>query len=269
MGRRMRFAAVMCACLAAMPPAFAASQTPDYSDLWFNPEDPGWGVSVTHGASTLFVVLFQYDSAGKPTWYVAPDVRLRPSVCQPVFTDPDCFPMFRGALYATTKPAGSGTGVSEVGTLTFESSFHALHRARLTYVVNGATFTRDIERQSNATENLSGTFIGAASGSSQCASLRPVATPATYSVQHTPASGQVLITEVAGGRSCEYRGTYVQQGRVGAIAGTSGQCSDGTTFTRFSAREVRVSTGSLSMHMTAVSSNGCSFWGQIGGARQP
>jgi hypothetical protein len=44
----------------------------DYTGMWWNPSESGWGVSVTHGASNqMFVALYHYDESGTPTWYVA------------------------------------------------------------------------------------------------------------------------------------------------------------------------------------------------------
>jgi photosystem II stability/assembly factor-like uncharacterized protein len=67
------------------------------TDLWWNPANPGWGVSVTqHAGGQMFVVWFTYDAAGKPTWrfvsggeWIAADT-------------------FRGTLYRSTGPYFKG-----------------------------------------------------------------------------------------------------------------------------------------------------------------
>ena len=41
-----------------------------FTDLWFNPDEPGWGVGVFHYKSTIFAVLFVYGATHQPTWYV-------------------------------------------------------------------------------------------------------------------------------------------------------------------------------------------------------
>ncbi|MES2934666.1 MAG: hypothetical protein V4805_14400 [Pseudomonadota bacterium] len=44
-----------------------------YSDLWFNPAEPGWGVGITQHGNTLFASWYTYDGAGKATWLVIAD----------------------------------------------------------------------------------------------------------------------------------------------------------------------------------------------------
>src|SRR4051794_13939962 len=40
--------------------AFATPQPIDATDLWINPDESGWGVSVFHQGDTLFASLFVY-----------------------------------------------------------------------------------------------------------------------------------------------------------------------------------------------------------------
>ena len=48
------------------------SATP-WQDMWWGgPVENGWGVSVVQHRDTLFCVIYAYDAAGKPTWYVMP-----------------------------------------------------------------------------------------------------------------------------------------------------------------------------------------------------
>ena len=52
----------------------AAPMTPDPTGMWYDPANPGWGLSVTEQGETLFVALFIYDANHKPAWYVASNV---------------------------------------------------------------------------------------------------------------------------------------------------------------------------------------------------
>ena len=45
----------------------------DYTDLWWNPAESGWGLAVTHRFNVIFLAWFVYDASGKPTWLVASD----------------------------------------------------------------------------------------------------------------------------------------------------------------------------------------------------
>ncbi len=47
------------------PPASA-----NYTALWWNPAESGWGVNFNHQGNTLFGTLFTYDASGAPLWLV-------------------------------------------------------------------------------------------------------------------------------------------------------------------------------------------------------
>ena len=42
-----------------------------YSDLWWNPQESGWGLNLVQQDETAFVTLFVYDAENRPTWYFA------------------------------------------------------------------------------------------------------------------------------------------------------------------------------------------------------
>jgi len=48
----------------------------DFSDLWWNPAEPGWGVSVTQRPNSAVAgTLFIYQASGEPLWLVFADMR--------------------------------------------------------------------------------------------------------------------------------------------------------------------------------------------------
>jgi hypothetical protein len=49
---------------------FSKADSP-FTDLWWNPDEGGWGVGIFHYRGALFAVLFVYGANGKPTWHVA------------------------------------------------------------------------------------------------------------------------------------------------------------------------------------------------------
>lgn len=52
---------------------FGDPSAPNFQDLWWAGfEENGWGVSIVQHRDVLFVVVFAYDAAGQPTWYVMP-----------------------------------------------------------------------------------------------------------------------------------------------------------------------------------------------------
>jgi hypothetical protein len=51
------------------PFRFAAEPTlEDYSGTWYDPEEPGYGITVQTQGEATFTVVYAYDAAGNPTW---------------------------------------------------------------------------------------------------------------------------------------------------------------------------------------------------------
>lgn len=50
--------------------AGASAENIEFSGHWWNPAEPGWGLSLSRGPSgALFAAWFTYDAAGMPDWY--------------------------------------------------------------------------------------------------------------------------------------------------------------------------------------------------------
>jgi cytochrome c553 len=46
----------------------------DYTDLWWNAAESGWGLNlIQHPSNKLFGVMYTYDANGHPIWFVLPD----------------------------------------------------------------------------------------------------------------------------------------------------------------------------------------------------
>ena len=43
----------------------------NYTDLWWNANESGWGINFTHQGDIIFATWFTYDAAGKPWWLIA------------------------------------------------------------------------------------------------------------------------------------------------------------------------------------------------------
>jgi hypothetical protein len=111
----------------------------NYTDLWWNPQESGWGISLTHHASgRLFAVWFTYDDAGMPVWFT-----LQPGQWTSVTT-------YTGPIYRTSGPSfaapfdPSRVAVSQVGTGTL--TFHDSSSATFSYTAGGVSSERRIER---------------------------------------------------------------------------------------------------------------------------
>jgi hypothetical protein len=57
--------------------AGSRSAQSNYQDLWWNPQESGWGINFTHQGNTLFATLFTYDAAGRDLWLVASNLARR------------------------------------------------------------------------------------------------------------------------------------------------------------------------------------------------
>jgi hypothetical protein len=256
---KKRIAALAALAAFASSLACASSTAIDYTDLWFNPAEPGWGLNVIHQGDTLFASLFVYDTGSQPTWYFASSATQAGTTS--TFTG--TLSRSNGAFFGG--PFG-GLSVATVGTFAFAAS--GVNSATLTYNVNGTTVTKQLQRDSFKGDNIAGTYIGGSTGTwSGCTAARNgyVEAGATYSVSHDGTS--VQIREEGAGFQCNYTGTYTQQGRFGAIAG-GGVCTDGINQT-LNATEVQVSRDALTMHVVdAQIGGGCVFNGRLGGLRR-
>jgi cytochrome c553 len=111
----------------------------DYSDLWWNPNESGWGMNlVQHASNNVFGVIYTYEAPNRPVWYVLPAGTWTASN------------VYTGILYHVTGSPANVTSfklgdVTQVGsaTLTFTDNGHA----SVTYTVNGVQVTKLIERQ--------------------------------------------------------------------------------------------------------------------------
>jgi hypothetical protein len=52
----------------------ATPATTDWSDIWLDSAEPGWGVTIYQQSDLLFVTFFLYDVGGLPHWYFASGV---------------------------------------------------------------------------------------------------------------------------------------------------------------------------------------------------
>lgn len=116
----------------------------DYTDLWWNPNESGWGLGITQQGSIMFLTWFVYDRPGNPVWYVA-------SRCEVVATGDGC----SGRLYrvsghpAPHLPSGqfdrARVQVEDVGTI--RASFSDGNNGQIDYVLHGVAGRKGITRQ--------------------------------------------------------------------------------------------------------------------------
>jgi hypothetical protein len=111
----------------------------NYQDLWWNPNESGWGINFTQQGSIIFATLFTYGSSGKGMWLVA---------SMPKQADGS----FSGDLLRTTGPMfntvpWSPTAVSSTKAGTMRVAFTNGTAGTLTYSVDNANVSKSIQRQ--------------------------------------------------------------------------------------------------------------------------
>jgi hypothetical protein len=120
------------------PVAVTTTPAVDFTDLWWNKNESGWGMAVAHQYGNVFLAWYVYDPLGKPVWYVAPSCAVSGSSCS-------------GALYRTTGPAfGPPLDPSKVQAFPVGSaivSFIDANNAVLSFTVDGVSATKTITRQ--------------------------------------------------------------------------------------------------------------------------
>jgi len=120
----------------------ASEVSVNYTSLWWNPDESGWGINLNHQGNILFATLFTYDASGNPLWLMLSSGNRQPDG-----------KTFLGDLYQTTGPPFDAhpftpigpANVSKVGTMSL--TFADPDSATLAYTYNGKTVTKSIRKQ--------------------------------------------------------------------------------------------------------------------------
>jgi hypothetical protein len=110
---------------------------PNYTALWWNADESGWGINLNHQGNIVFATLFTYADDGAPMWLVMSR------------GDRQADGSYSGALHRTTGPAFNAawrpSQSVQVGTMRL--AFAGPNQATLTYSVDGRAVTKSITRQ--------------------------------------------------------------------------------------------------------------------------
>ena len=112
----------------------------DFTDLWWNPNESGWGLNlIQHANGVIFAIWYTYDASGKMTWYHVPTGTWTDSMT------------YTGTLYAATGPAFSNPTFNSsqvkrtaVGTATL--SFSSSSAGTWSYSIDGVSGSKPITR---------------------------------------------------------------------------------------------------------------------------
>jgi hypothetical protein len=275
--RLRRLAAFLCLALAAALPARATSYSVDFTDIWWNAAESGWGLNVIQQQELLFVTLYHYGADNSPRWFVA-------SGLAPVTPQPAGLTRFTGTLYQTAGPyygLGSFNPASvtttPVGTMTL--SFNSPSTGTLSYTISGTSVTKDITRYGFRTQVVTGLYVGGMyaiatncpggtlNGPSYITGLLTV----TQGAEIQGVSAVTINNVIQTGVSCVYNGQLTSLGRTGTISGGTWQCtSNGTSVNRgtFTMTGLDTQVNQFSANFIATDTyNSCTYTGRFGGMR--
>jgi hypothetical protein len=123
-------------------PFLGATVSPayDFTDLWWNPSESGWGLNlVQHPSKVIFAVWYTYESDGTRIWYIVPNGSWTNSMT------------YTGPLYVTTGPSynksfdANQVQVRQVGTATL--NFSGPNTGTFSYSIDGVSGTKSMQRQ--------------------------------------------------------------------------------------------------------------------------
>jgi len=266
--------------LAAPAIAGAARMSPDPTGLWWVPQESGWGLSLVQQQDTVVAVLFVYDDAQRPVWYVAS------AHDTGTHLDPTGEEAFAGTLYRTSGPwFGAGfdphaVGVASVGTLTLAYVPASIGKnIALTYSVNGVTVAKTLQPQTwgSSVATLRGSFAGGftfpALPESGCNLLSDLFRGSTtFNVSDTFLPGELSIVWGTGTDTfCNAHGAYVQRGALGRLDGfLSCQPLGSPLSTSMTITLADIAASDNGFNASAViRRETCTYRGRFGGVRTP
>jgi len=263
--------------------ARAVSVSTDYSALWWNASESGWGMNVMQEEQILFITLFIYGPAGAPTWYSA----------TATFASANAGGdrTYIGDLYATTgTPFGTtpfnpgATTALKVGSIQFIGRTDGT--ANVQYTAGPATVNKSLVRQTwaqpNFTLNTATPYVGAQSDvTTGCADASiNGSSNTTYSqvALYINSIGNTMHLELTtpptdAGLCTLHGNNYVQEGRYGK-ATLTGRCAalpPSSPLIVFEAREVEVGANYFTMQFKLTGGPdaiGCTTVGVMTGAKK-
>ena len=239
----------------------------NYQDLWWNPDESGWGINISHQGDVMFATWFIYGANSQPTWIFLSNAKRSGTlgntfigeIAQAISGSPFSAVPFVPSTSANFRPVGSAKFV-----------FSDSRTGSLEYAIDGVTVIKQITRQSISVFNLTGNYFGGlkreGSGCINAALNGSLLNQATYSVNHNIETGSLTITEI-GGTQCNFSGnTQV----FGSIVEGSGNltCSAENITGTWTMREGRPSPNAFSALLTIrPSGESCSLNATIGGLK--
>ena len=138
-GRFVLASLLLLAANAALP--YVVDVTPtapaNPSGLWWNPQESGWGMTITQQSNIMFVTIYTYAPGGAPVWYVASNCTIAASGCSG-----DLYRVDGGRPLSTPWSNGAASRVGSIA-LTFSDNSNGT----MATVIDQVAATKSITRQ--------------------------------------------------------------------------------------------------------------------------
>lgn len=255
------FRVLLLAVLIHAAPSGATSVTTDQSDLWWNANEPGWGIQMVQRDQAIFATIYIYSTGNTPTWYTA----LMNYQGNFVWTG-DLY-LSNGSWFGAVPYNPAAFLTQKVGTMTWNAP--NIGSGTLSYSVNGVQVVKNLVRFQLAVDNFSGTYPAMA---------HLTTTGCTDPTQNGVSEGPVVLTVAQNGASfqmglgegttvgCTVTGSLNQTGQFGSVNG-QWTCTDGTMGS-FNLAEMTVGANSISLRFSDTDTvSKCSDVGYMSGIR--
>ena len=246
--KRLLLAALTCGLL-ILPLQAAAT---DYTDVWYVASEAGWGIDMIQADDIIFISFFIYGSSGQPTWVVAT-------------MGEDANGNFAGDLYATTGTyyGSPWNPINFVPTLVGTASFFPAspYAGTLSYVINGTTVTKALQRQTLKTINLAGNYAGGRAGAysgGNCSTVGEYQDNFNLQVSQPGNGTSTFEFDYRSGLNCTLAGTLMQYGKLYSIPSATYQCSNGLSTTASMDQVKATAQGIEGTYAAPTASAGCS-----------
>lgn len=239
------------------------AQSTDYTDLWFNPAESGWGVTFTQNEDLIYMTFYVYGAARQPVWYFA-------------VTNRDTSGNFAGPVYTTTGPffGGSFDPSTVSGRTAGFATFHptSAFQGTITYTSDGAGHSSYIERQSLKNILVGGSYqtvyTGSQSGCFNQADNRSISEVSQIVASQTFRPDTIRLDFFRNGvLSCSMAGPYAQSGKLIRLEDAAYTCATGLNI-RVNLSEVLVTPIGIEGTWTASTGNGCTEGARFAGVLQ-
>lgn len=264
--------------LALALPSTPALAGTDYSDLWWNAAESGWGAGITRQDDVVFLTLFVYGADGNGTWFVAPDMTAQGGDTSWSGT------LFRAAGPGFAAAFDGNVQTTSVGTASLD--FSSATAGTLRYVVDGTQVTKQITRMTWRAPSPNGRYYGGFSAViPQCGDptrLGGYDFLGSLNVAQNGANATFSVTSSNAGlnSTCNFSGPIHQDGRHASVAGNFACTIVIGLDTRGEATQTTSRRGTFTMSRISVTQNGfhgdltaadqdCAFAGYFGGTRLP